>query len=146
MKNSIVVTIPFSFKGEELAPSSIIDLDQFCEQGHSLTVLHHYVATENKIGQHSYEYEVIEASTLQFTDATGLAVNFCSNEKFDLDAYKQHAEELQIMSVLETIASEVMGVDDLEQHADLKEALMRAYRKGKPVEKQEPDFEALSLF
>ena len=146
MKNSIVVTIPFSFKGEELAPSSVIDLDQFCEQGHPLTILHQHVATENKIGKYSYEYEVIESSSLIFSDATGLAIEFCKGGQFDLEAYKKYIEEIQIMSSLQSIALEVMGINNLEQHADLKEALLRAYRKGKPIEKQEPDVGALTLF
>lgn len=134
MKNSIVVTIPFSFKGEEFAPSSVINLDQFCEQGHKREALHQYVATKNKIDMYSYEYDVVESSTLQFSEPTGLATLFYKDGQFDLEAYKIHAEEVQLMMVLQDIALDVMGIADLEKHPDLKEALLRAYRKGSQVE------------
>jgi hypothetical protein len=135
MKNAITVTIPFSFKGKEMAPSIVLDLDQFCRLEHSPNILHHHIATENKIDQYSYEYDVLECSPLYFSDATGLALGFCVDGSFDLNAYKQCLQEQKMHQSLQNIAFDIMGIEDLdlEQHTPLKQALSQAYNEGKTL-------------
>ena len=131
MKNSITVTIPFSFKGKEHTPTTIIDLDAFVKSDQTLDFIFHQVATENNIGSYSYEYEVLESSTKIFSNATGLAVKFVTENNFDLDGFKQALKEGEFSQTLEEIALNHLQIEDLDKEEKLKQALVAAYQAGK---------------
>jgi len=48
MKNRIIYSLPFSFKGETFAPRCTIDLDEHMELG-SIPCLYTHLANENRI-------------------------------------------------------------------------------------------------
>ncbi len=133
MKNTITLTIPFSFKGEQYSPSTVIDLDQFCQHKPSLDSLAHTVATENDIGNYTYEYEVLLSSEYHFSDATGLAKKFLTDNNFDFESYRQALEETQTMATLQNIAKNNLGIENLEDHQDLLHALKQALEAGKSI-------------
>ena len=130
MKNTIKVTIPFSFKGLEHRPSSIIDLDALVQGNQTLQNTVNLVANENKIDNYSYEYEVCESSLKVFSDPTGLAVGFLKGNDFDFEGYKNNYALAKIENILQDIASEFLNIDDLDAHSDIKNALIRAYEAG----------------
>ena len=127
MKHSIILTIPFSFKGEIFRPSSIINLEVFCQKEFERNHLCYRVATENNIDRYSYEYEVLEASEFYFSEATGLAKHHLSESCFDLEGFKQSLKELKVLKILQIIAKQTLDVSNLEEHKKLKEALLQAY-------------------
>jgi hypothetical protein len=129
-KNSIKVTIPFSFKGVEHTPSSVIDLDTFILGEQTLYNAYQIVANENKIDNFSYEYEVLQSSTMLFSDANGLAVDFLKDNQFDLDGFKNQAVQGDVENMLQNIASSVLNIDHLESSPEIKQALMQAYQAG----------------
>jgi len=131
MKNSIKVTIPFSFKGVEHKPSSIIDLDVFIQGEQTIDNTFQRVANENKIGNFSYEYEVLESSPKIFSDPTGIAGEFLTGNDFDLEGFKQQLLSGNALQKLQTIASDILNIDDLENNKDIKQALLSAYEMGK---------------
>ncbi|MEE9328386.1 MAG: hypothetical protein V3U71_13955 [Cocleimonas sp.] len=131
MKNTIKVTIPFSFKGIEHTPSSIIDLDIFIRGDQNLNSVFHLVANENKIDNYSYEYEVLQASSLHFSNATGLAEKHLTNRNFDFEGFKQILNEEQLLNTLQTIAKQTMNIENIEEHETLQLALEQAYQAGK---------------
>ena len=131
MKNTIMLTIPFSFKGENHSPSSRIDLDIFCQQEQPLEALCHIVATENNIGNYSYEYEVLHASTLLFSDATGIAEYFLVENEFDLEGFRNGLREQQALIIFQKIVKNVLDIDNIEEHEPLISALQQAYDAGK---------------
>lgn len=130
-ENTIKVTIPFSFKGVEQSPSAIIDLEVFVKSGQGLDSLFHLVATENNISNFSYEYEVLESSSVFFSEPKGLAAKFLNHKQFDLDGFKQELEKSGELKSLEKIAKEILDIEDLNEEVKLKEALMQAYMLGK---------------
>ena len=131
MKNSIKVTIPFSFKGIEYMPSSVIDLDVLVQGDQNINSIFHHVANENKIDNYSYEYEVLQSSPMHFSDATNFAEKFLSDGAFDLEGFKQGLIKRQQLKTLQTIAQETMGIENFEEHKALKLALEQAYLAGK---------------
>lgn len=131
MKNTIKVTIPFSFKGIEHSPSSIIDLDLFIQGGQTLDNAYQLIANENKIDNFSYEFEVLESSPKIFSDPTGLAVNFISETHFDLEGFKKQFVDSDTVKKLQAIAHKLLTIDDLDAHEDIKQALIEAYKAGK---------------
>ena len=62
-KNTVKVTIPFSFKGIDYEPSCVIDLDAFILGDNGIESVFQIVASQNNIGNYSYEYEVLESPT-----------------------------------------------------------------------------------
>lgn len=131
MNNTITVIIPFSFKGIEHTPSLIIDLDTFVESNQNLDNIFHLVATENNIGNFSYEYEVLESSPQVFKDPTGIAGEFLSANIFDLDGFKQKLNDDNAMNIINDIALERLNIDNLKENKDIKQALLDAYKAGK---------------
>ena len=130
MKNTIKVTIPFSFKGVEYNPSSIIDLDVFIQGDQALDSIFQIVANENKIDNYSYEYEVLESSPKFFSDPTGIATDFHSENGFNLKGFKEKFVDNDIFGSLSEIAKDALGIKNLNDHDDLKVALLEAYKLG----------------
>jgi hypothetical protein len=131
MKNSIKVSIPFSFKGVEHSPSVIIDLDDFILSGKTLDSLYHHVATTNKIDSYSYEYEILESSLIAFSAPTGIAGDFLSKNEFNLEGFKKQRSKNNTSKQLHIIAKETMNIENLDEHEILKQALLQAYEAGK---------------
>ena len=133
IKNTIKVTIPFSFKGNEFTPSSIIDLDTFILGDQTLNSVYQLVANENKIDNYSYEYEVLESSPKIFSEPTGIAAEFISENGFDLEGFKQQQGAGNIFQEVQAISTELLNIDDLDADSNkaLKKALMAAYTAGK---------------
>ena len=132
MKHSITLTIPFCFKGKSFSPSVTLDLEQVCQQEVGRERLCHLVAMQNKIGHFSYEYEVLQSSELHFSEATGLAKEYLSEDTFDLEGFKQTLNEVQALTILQKIAHKTLDINDLnnEKHEMLKQALLHAYYEG----------------
>ena len=130
-KNTIKVTIPFSFKGVEHTPSSIIDLDALIQSDQLIHNTFHHVANDNKIDNYSYEYEVLESSRKIFSEPTGLATNFLKEGDFDLDGYKKYLAQENVVTILQSIASEVLNINNLDDQADIKSALIKAFEAGR---------------
>jgi len=131
MKNRIDAQIAFSFKGENYALTSNIDLDQLMEHDQSFPSLHAILARDNKIDTYSYLYEVMLETEIRFADAQGIAAVFLSNGEFDQEGFISAWQESKVLTLLQPIASRELGIADLNQHQGLKNALIQAYKLGK---------------
>lgn len=130
-KNSITVTIPFSFKGEEYSPSAIIDLDMYTRTNDDFNFIFHLVATENHIDRFSYEYEVLESSPIIFSAPTGLATQFLVDNKFDIEGFITSRKSYEVEETLQDIASEILKIDNLAENDAINQALIKAYQAGR---------------
>ncbi len=128
--NTIKITIPFSFKGVEHEPSAIIDLDVLIQGDQTLDSTFQMVANENRIDNYSYEYEVLESSPKIFSEPTGVAKNYLSGNDFDIEGFKQQIVEGDVLEKLQTIATEILSIDNLENNKEIKQALLKAYQAG----------------
>jgi len=131
IKNTIKATIPFSFKGLEHSPSVVIDLDVFSQGEQTIDNIFHLVANENKIDNYSYEYEMLESAQVFFSEPTGIANEFMSENTFDLEGFKQRLNETQYLNTLQDIAKQTMGIEHLEENEALKSALKKAFEAGR---------------
>lgn len=131
MKNCIEAHVDFSFKGEDYSLSSTIDLDKLLEHHDSVPSLHALLAKEHGIDTYSYLYEVMQEADIEFRDAQGIARDFLTNGEFDLAAMEADWNNLRILRLLEPIASLTLGIDNLNQHEALKNALIIAYNLGR---------------
>ena len=131
MKNKIDATVTFSFKGETYTLSSTIDLDALMVQSGSLLHLYALLARENGIDTYSYLYEVMEQSPIRFVNAQGVVADFVDNEVLDVEGFQKQWQQSKVVDLLQSIASRELNIDDLENHPELKNALLEAYDCGK---------------
>ncbi len=108
-----------------------IDLDALMREHGSLPRLHHILAMTNDIDTYSYLYEVMEQSPIRFVNAQGAVADFVDNEALDIEGFQQQWRQSRIIDMLQSIASRELSVDDLENHPELKNALLEAYHCGK---------------
>lgn len=128
--NSIDAHIDFSFKGENYDLSSTLDLDKVLDKFPDLSSMHVVLAVEHGIDTYSYLFDVMLVEEIRFDNPKGLAVDFLSDGVFDIDGYIAQHSKSQALIALGVIAAQEMGVEDLEQHPQLKQALLRAYQLG----------------
>lgn len=131
MNNNIIISVEFYFKGQKHSPSMVLDLDTHVQTKGSLESLYPLLATSNNIDHYSYEYEMLQAEELVFSDATGLAKGFLGDGKFDFVGFQQALHDESITEGLSEIASTHLAVDDLSSQPDLKAALIAAFKLGK---------------
>ena len=118
MKSTITASIHFSFKGENHSPSITVELDQYLEGGGggSLPDLCPLIAKFNNHDLYSYEYEMMQAAEIVYSDAKGLVAEFIDEGILNTEAH--------------------MNITDFSQHTELKKALFEAYMLGKKDEAQ----------
>jgi len=127
MLNTITVSIPFAFKGENHTPSCLINLDEFVDQDMAVHFLFHIVAIENQIDKYSYQYEVLESCPMLFSQATGIAEQFLEGSQFDFDRFKTCFQALKIEQQLKEIAKDI---DALKTQESIYAALFKAFEAG----------------
>ena len=131
MKNTIVAYIEFSFKGEKLTPSATIDLDQIMEQNGTLDSIYSTLARLNNIDPYSYEYEIMQSVEVTYKDAQGLAEKHLTDGLFAFENFQNDWHYNKAIKLLNDIAKKHLNIDDIEQHEDIKNALLEAYNHGK---------------
>jgi replication initiation and membrane attachment protein DnaB len=132
--NTIIATIPFSFRGEEHQPSLKIDLNDFAKKDIDTSVLFRLVAIENHIDTYSYQYEVLESSRILYSQATGVACQFLDNEEFDFEAFKACIKQTGMTDILENIAKTTLQINSLDRHEAIQKALLQAFIAGQEHE------------
>lgn len=130
MKNSIDARVEFSFKGETYDLVSSIDLDARLTHGHAQS-FHQILARDHHIDTISYMYEVMQEEEIEFSNPQGFAANFLQDRCFDMEGFVTHWQEHRIVTLLQPIAKRELDIDNLEQHPDIKNALVLAYKLGR---------------
>ena len=131
MMNTVDVRTEFSFKGEDYLCSATLDLDELFDQHAELPVIHELLAHKHGIDTYSYLFEVMLEAELEFANPQGLAVRYMKDSEFDLEALDSDWEGHRVQRQVQEIATEDMGIADLDQHPELRRALINAYRLGK---------------
>jgi len=133
MSNYITASVEFYYKGEKHSASIELDMDQHMHASGELPDLYPILAQTMNVGAYSYEYEMMLAETIIFSDAKGLIADFVSEGTLDLAAFNDAWSESIIIEKLQDIAKQHLSIDDINQETDLKNALIAAYRLGEKV-------------
>src|SRR5512139_4036813 len=104
MKNSFTATIEFSYKGESFELKADVDLDDCMKKMHGIPPLHDLIAKRNGIDSYSYQYEVLHAEDLQFSQVEGFAADFIHGGEFDSEGFAEHWRQEQLGVILAEIA------------------------------------------
>lgn len=131
MKNKLMASVVFYFKGERYAPAMLLDLDELMRRAGGLGNLHHTIAVANNIDAYSYEYEMMLAEEIHFSRPEGMAAEFVADGCFDIEGFTAKWQEQQVVKAVRPIAERCVGVSDLDSKPKLKAALIAAYLAGK---------------
>jgi len=134
MKNILTASIHFSFKGKEHSPSLTIELEQYLEGAGSFPNLCSLIAKANNHDLYSYEYEMMQATDIKYSDAQGLVAEFINDGQLDVEAFEAAWNENKALIKLLSIAEDHMKITDFSDHIELKKALLEAYMLGKKDE------------
>lgn len=130
MKNSITISVEFFFKGEKLSPSVVIDLDDHVKHNKTIESFPPLLARSGNMDLYSYEYEMLQAEPLLFSNAQGLAKQFLNENFFDFDSFEQALSDQQISTAVAEIAKTHMAIDDLSSQPELRTTLIEAFKLG----------------
>jgi len=128
--NKITATIEFSYKGEYIKPTAILDLDDIMQKHQAIPPLHQYLASLHNIDSYSYEYEMLLGEDIQFKDAVGSAADFVTDNIFDQVAFEHNWHEQALLKKLAPSIKQQLDIDDINQHPKLKSVLIEAYQVG----------------
>jgi len=127
MKNTVLASLEFYFKGERIDACAFIDLDICLRQAEPLPYIYHAIAAENSIGLHTYEFDIMIMEPVSYSQPRGLAANFLNDGQLDFEGLHEAWEEERIDKVLQPIAEKHLGIARLEEHPELRAALIDAY-------------------
>ena len=130
MKNSITISAEFYFKGEKLSPSMVINLDAHIEKQQTVESFPPLLAKSNNMDLYSYEYEMLQAEEMVYSNAQGLAKAFLNDGYFDFEGFEQAWHEQKTAESVAKIAKEHLDVDDLSSQPELETALIEAFKLG----------------
>lgn len=129
--NTLRARLAFSFKGETRELDTTLDLDRCNVKAGEAPNFHLLLAKAAGIDPYSYLYDALESHEIEFSGATGVAALCCHDGAFDWPAFERLRREEFDLRVIREIAARMLGVGDLDARADLKAALLAAYRAGK---------------
>ena len=130
MSNHITASVEFYFKGEKHGASIELDMNQHMHTSGELPDLYPLLAKAMSIGPYSYEYEMILAETIIISNAKGLIADFVNEGILDLAAFNIAWSKSIITEELQGIAKQHLSINDINQHPELKSALLKAYQLG----------------
>ena len=130
MSNHITASVEFFFRGNKIATSIELDLDKHMQTTGKIPALFPLLAKASNLDVYSYEYEMMQAEEIIFSNAEGLVADYVSYGKFDIEAFTEAWIEKKLFEELQTIARQNLSVHDLENQPELKQALIEAYRLG----------------
>lgn len=126
--NIIEVSIEFYFKGRRHNPSAVINLDECMHHQDLITHIYYTIASENGIGSHTYELDVMVMEPLHFDHAHGDVASFIHDHQFDIEGFRKMWMETNMVKILQPIARKHLGIDNLDEHPALKAALIETYQ------------------
>ena len=131
MSNHITASVEFYFKGKHFIASIELDMDQYMQTTGQLPALYPLLARAINLDLYSYEYEMMQAETISFSQAKGLVADYVTNGVLDLKTFEAAWSENSVIEKLQAIAKQNLSIENLQQHSELKKTLLKAYQLGK---------------
>ncbi|MDT8370977.1 MAG: hypothetical protein RQ783_03165 [Gammaproteobacteria bacterium] len=131
MANKVTVSVEFYFKGKAFSPSSELDLDKVMHTYGTLPDLHLLLAQTSDIDSYSYEFEMLIAEPIQFSQPQGSAVTFYNEGQFDQHGFEQAWHQQQQLDYLAPLIKQQLDIDNIDDHPKLKNVILAAYNLGK---------------
>ncbi|MBE0494308.1 MAG: hypothetical protein IBX48_08185 [Thiomicrospira sp.] len=128
--NHLNLGIQVSYQGQVHDFKATIDLDARLAAHGALPDFHNLVARASQVDTYSYLFEAMQMEPVAILDAQGRAADFVTDGTFDMVGYIEDWHTRNALPGLQRLATQLLEIDDLEQHPKLKQALLAAYQQG----------------
>jgi len=127
-KNLLTASIVFYFKGEKFEFSADIDVDKWLRDHlGDFEYVYDVLAFSNGLDRYRHEYDVMVMEPVIFLSGTRLVASFIEQGAFDLIGFQRAHQQHQALSALHPIAKQHLDINNLDDHPDIKAALLAAY-------------------
>ncbi|MBL7005397.1 MAG: hypothetical protein ISR69_15370 [Gammaproteobacteria bacterium] len=130
MDNTVTVSAEFFFKGVKLTPSLVLDCDLYLTREAKLPPLYPLLARANNMDLYSYEYEILQAEQLHFSQAQGLIAKFVHEEVLDEQGFVEAWILQKVDEHLQEIATNHLQIENIKTHPELYQAMYSAFQYG----------------
>ncbi len=129
-EQSVTASLQFDFRGETFRPSIRVDIDRMMQREGDISTLYDMLAASIGMDRYRHEYDVMILEPIRFSDPVGLIANFIHDGALDFDAFADAWQQQRVLGLLRPIAAARFGIEDLDQHPALRDALLESYRAG----------------
>ncbi len=144
-KSSITASLQFDFRGQTFKPSITVDLDALMQRQGDLNDLHDMLASSIGLDPYRHEYDVMLMHEITFSEPSGLVTDFFMDGRLNFDGFAEAWQKQKALRALEPIARKHLGIIDLDQHPDIRNALLESYRSGQMAHRRDQS-RAISCF
>ncbi|VAW57016.1 hypothetical protein MNBD_GAMMA07-2298 [hydrothermal vent metagenome] len=132
MSNIVKASVVFCYKGETLSPSITIELDEYLQASNTNTLpdLYPMIAKANNHDLYSYEFEMMQAENIIFSEASGMVAEFIKDGFLDIETFVSAWKKAEVLQKLAVIAKNKLLIDNLSDEPNIKQALLDAYELG----------------
>ncbi len=141
MKNTIVASLQFDFRGNSFNPVISVDLDVLMQRQGELNDLYDMLAVSIGLDAYRHEYDVMVMHEIIFSEPFGLVSDFVTDGRLNFDAFIEAWKQQKALKAIQPIARKHLDISDLDQHPDIRSALLESYRSGlkaKTTKKPQP--------
>jgi len=137
-KNTAIASLQFDFRGQTFRPTIKVDMDALMQRQEDIHHLYDRLAASIGLDAYRHEYDVMVLETICFSEPSGLVGNFITDGCLDFDAFAEAWLQQQVLNTLQPIARKHLGIENLEHHPDLRNALIESYHAGHNANKRTP--------
>ncbi len=130
LQASVTASLSFDFRGQQFTPSIRVGLHTMMVKQQTIHHLYDLLGASIGLDAYRHEYDVMVMEEITFSQADGLAADFVHDGQLEFDAFNEAWQQQYILTVIQPIAEKHLGIEDLNQHRDLKQALTESYRAG----------------
>lgn len=132
MKNTSLANLSFCYQGKTFELSIQLDWDKLLKQYDSFPPLYSFFAKEHNYDFYSYQYEVMQEEEIEFSEIQGdWLLRYINENSLDIVQIASNWAELRVGVLLQPIAEQILGINDLTQEPKIKQALTEAFLIGR---------------
>jgi len=146
LQASVTASLSFDFRGQHFTPSIHIDLHAMMVKQQSITHLYDLLGASIGLDAYRHEYDVMVMEEIIFSQADGLALDFVYDGKLNFDAFAEAWQTQRVLNAVQPIARKYLAITDLEQHPDIRNALIESYRSGQATRTESKPQQSTGFF
>jgi len=143
---SVTASLSFDFRGQRFTPSVRVDLHAMMVKKQPVSHLYDLLGTSIGLDVYKHEYDVMVMNDITFSEPAGLACDFVSDGKLDFDAFSKAWQQQQALTAIAPIALKHLNIDNLDQHPDIRNALIESYQAGQKNNQHREQLQSCTYF
>jgi len=143
---SVTASLSFDFRGQRFTPSVRVDLHAMMVKKQPISHLYDLLGASIGLDAYRHEYDVMVMNDIIFSEPAGLACDFVNNGQLDFDAFSRAWQQQQTLTAIAPIARKHLNIDNLDQHPDIRNALIESYQAGQKNNQHREQFQSFTGF